>query len=226
MIDETYIKWKTIKYSDDIEVSNFGEIRSKGGFVYKPIMDNHGYLKVGIFIEGKQKQFSIHRLVAEAFVDNPYNKNEINHKNGDKTNNCQWNLEWCTSLENQLHRKFVLGVDITGKNNPMYGKKGIDNPKFKDYVLALNKENKIVGKYATQTEAATKLLNKYSTAHQISRCLRHDKLVKTVYGYYFIYEKEYLRLTSAGLKPCELLEHPELWINYYKGQSAAKPIKQ
>ena len=60
----------------------------------KPRCEN-GYLRVGLYKEGKIKNHFIHRLVAEAYIPNPENLPEINHKDEDKTNNCLQNLEWC-----------------------------------------------------------------------------------------------------------------------------------
>lgn len=66
-----------------------------------------GYPSVGLrkLINGKsvQKIFKVHRLVAEHFVKNPYNKPVVNHKDGNKTNNNADNLEWCTISENTRH---------------------------------------------------------------------------------------------------------------------------
>lgn len=55
----------------------------------------NGYLKVSLWKDNKQKTFFIHRLVAEAFIPNPNNLPQVNHKDEDKTNNNIWNLEWC-----------------------------------------------------------------------------------------------------------------------------------
>ena len=55
----------------------------------------NGYLKVSLWKDNKQKTFFIHRLVAEAFIPNPNNLPQVNHKDEDKTNNNVWNLEWC-----------------------------------------------------------------------------------------------------------------------------------
>lgn len=69
-----------------------------------PIKNPNGYLKVGLAHgQGKQTQLSIHRLVALHYIPNPYEHPQVNHINGDKTDNRVENLEWCTSKENMLH---------------------------------------------------------------------------------------------------------------------------
>jgi len=67
-----------------------------------PILSK-GYLKIGLNVDLKRKCFFVHRLVAEAFIPNPDNKPEINHKDGNKKNNNVSNLEWVTHSENLQH---------------------------------------------------------------------------------------------------------------------------
>lgn len=104
--------WKTIEGYNRYEVSNLGRIRSLN---YK----NTGEMKIlkgsktgkdkkylSLWLSdnnGNRKQFKIHRLVAEAFIPNPDNKPQINHKDGNTFNNRIDNLEWCTNGENQKH---------------------------------------------------------------------------------------------------------------------------
>ena len=64
---------------------------------------NGRYLKVTLSINGKERQFLVHRLVAKAFIPNPQNKPEVNHINGNRYDNRVENLEWVTASENQIH---------------------------------------------------------------------------------------------------------------------------
>lgn len=89
-------------YEDGIIVSRFGR-------VIKPQLSNVGYIRVELNNSGAGKKYSLHRLLAEAFIPNPDAKPVVNHKDGDKTNNSLDNLEWATQSENQKHA-YRLGL--------------------------------------------------------------------------------------------------------------------
>lgn len=138
--------WKDIEgYEGFYQVSNLGNVRSLNygnkGFVknLKPRIVKDGYYMVNL----KNKNYQIHQLVAKAFISNPNNYVEINHKDENKHNNCADNLEWC-SREYNVHEYFkkrnkfgVVGICI--KNNKYcvrYKKKHLGY--FKTYAEALN----------------------------------------------------------------------------------------
>lgn len=70
----------------------------------KPILNSNGYYKVGLACgDGTHKQISVHTLVAKHFIPNPYDHKQVNHIDGDKSNNTASNLEWCSSAQNIEH---------------------------------------------------------------------------------------------------------------------------
>ena len=73
-------------------------------------LNAYGYYRVTLQIDGKPKQKLVHRLLAEAFIKNPKNKPQVNHKNGIKTDIRLSNLEWVTPSENMKH-KYKTGLD-------------------------------------------------------------------------------------------------------------------
>lgn len=74
----------------------------KGKFL-KPYISDNGYERVRICEDGKFESWTVHRLVAKLFLKQEKGKNQVNHKNGIKTDNRVENLEWCTNSENQKH---------------------------------------------------------------------------------------------------------------------------
>lgn len=119
--------WKpVVGFETRYEVSNMGRIRSlphetlierkkgkpyilkkKGAYVI-PQPRRHGYMAVWLYGNGGNngragKQYSVHRIVAEAFIPNPHNYAEVNHINENKADNRACNLEWCSHVQNSNH---------------------------------------------------------------------------------------------------------------------------
>lgn len=100
-------EWKPIDGTNGkYEVSNFGRVRTNGkrpGLLTLTKQPS-GYRYAMIALSnGKQRNCRVHRLVAQYFLLNPDNMNEVNHKDGNKDNNHVSNLEWCTRSHNVKH---------------------------------------------------------------------------------------------------------------------------
>lgn len=106
--------WKpVVGWEGYYEVSSKGQVKSlsrrmhnytKPGRILRQHDNGHSYLNVGLHAPGRvDKHAYVHILVAQAFIPNPDNLREVNHKDFNKQNNCVENLEWVTSRENKLH---------------------------------------------------------------------------------------------------------------------------
>lgn len=112
-------EWKQIP-NLPYEISSLGKIRNLQGKVLKTYVQNSGYEQIKINYQGLHIHKSIHRLVAEAFIPNPLNKEYVNHIDGNKLNNTVDNLEWCTNSENILHAR---KTGLNPYNKPTLGLK-------------------------------------------------------------------------------------------------------
>ena len=149
MIEE----WKDIiGYEGLYQISNKGRVKSLGNkFKRKEKIlslnqNPEGYVNVGLHKNGINKKYSVHRLVANAFINNPYNKKQVNHINGIKNDNSINNLEWCTNKENMEHcvkkglrNRYAKKIQAIKKELQMISKKCMDNniKKELDNILVL-----------------------------------------------------------------------------------------
>ena len=133
-------EWLSIRgFEGAYEVSNLGRVRSlerieavrtskispfkrkrKGKFL-KQYVDRYGYMKV-VLQNGKPNYFTVHRLVATAFIPNPEGKDSVDHVDCNTKNNCVWNLRWVTNKENLYHshslgRQIINATPIVAKND-------------------------------------------------------------------------------------------------------------
>lgn len=122
--------WKSHPEYTGIEVSTFGRVRTldkvvssekRTQFVKRRVLKqsycSSGYLQVGVSIDGKRVTKLVHRLIAQAFIPNPEELPQINHKDSDPTNNNVSNLEWCTPKYNSQYREKygVSRMEVAGK---------------------------------------------------------------------------------------------------------------
>lgn len=140
--------WKPIRgYENQYEVSNTGKIRRIKHRITvgntRPLLperekklslNKKGYWIVALYKGQQQKHFSVHRLVAEAFIENPHNLPQVNHKDENKSNNNVDNLEWCTNKYNSAYGtrgKRIATANTNGKQSKtIIGKCGNVTLKF------------------------------------------------------------------------------------------------
>ena len=178
--------WKDIPgYEGLYQISNKGKI--KGLYRYNKILKTHcnkhnGYVYALLCNNKKEKCYRVHRLVAQTFLENKENKPYVNHKDGNKQNNCVENLEWCTAKENTEHafKNGLISIK-KGKENHMYGKYG---DKHWNSKKVMNIET---GKIYNSFGDIARELNIINASNVIAVC--RGKRLKA-YGYHWKYVEE------------------------------------
>lgn len=167
--------WKKIEGYSHYEISNLGRVRSyrkANAILENPKiknieMDIWGYARVSLCAESICKHYKVHRLIAEAFIENPLNKKEINHINGIKTDNRIENLEWVTRSENAKHA-YSLGLSkkMQGELNGHSKLTQDDVSKIRELWLSTDFLQKDIAKiFGVARTTINAIVNKYNWKH-------------------------------------------------------------
>lgn len=158
--------WKNIEGYPNYMVSNLGKVKSLGNNktrkekIMKLCNTGNGYLAVNLCKNGKEKTYLVHRLVAEAFIPNPNNYSQINHKDENKQNNFVYinedgtvdleksNIEWCTAKYNMNY----------GTRSKRQGEEMINHPSNSKPVLQIDKNtNEVIAEFPSTMEVKRQL---------------------------------------------------------------------
>lgn len=168
---EVFEVWKKIEGYENYEVSTFGNVRNINTGRILKACNKGSYCRIGLS-SGKIKTYTVHQLVAKAFIPNLENKNQVNHKDKNGLNNNVSNLEWVNNQENSIHRS--AGVKQTTNQN------------IQIYKINPN-TNEISAKYNSIEEAANWIIEQklaikvHSARSCISNCVR--QITKSSYGF-------------------------------------------
>lgn len=181
-------------YSDRYMISNFGRVKSlrkASGKVKNSSngnefmsLNNHsaGYKYVTFFCNGKRENFFVHRLVAEAFIPNPYNLPQVNHIDGNKQNNLASNLEWCTAKENIIHA-VNTGLFNPSKHRVAHHPRLKTSTRKSRIVYQFSMDGKLIKKWRCALDASKELK---IPNNKIYMCCNHK--ISYTNGFIFSYE--------------------------------------
>ena len=170
--------WKDIYGFPYYQVSNLGRVRSfKWGKerILSPKKIKNDYLQVGLCKNDKRYWKCIHRLVAEAFLDNPNNLPQVNHINENKTDNRVENLEYCSMEYNQNYGTHQQRSAAARLNHPILSKS----------VLQYSLNGELLNEFSSTMEVQRQLGFRHS---HIGECCRGE--YNTAYGFIWKYKNE------------------------------------
>ena len=185
--------WKNVKNFEGLyQVSNLGRVKSLGNHktrkekILKNKYDKGGYCQINLWKYGQMKHFLVHRLVAEAFIDNSNNKPCIDHIDGNRSNNRVENLRWCTHKENCNNpiTKQRMSDSRKGRVLTEKWKKKISEAHKKKPVLQLDKRTgEVIREFPSAREVER--VTGYDQA-SISKCCLGK--LKSAYGFRWQYK--------------------------------------
>lgn len=180
MVDD----WKPIPGFENYLISKEGIVFNLSTNRIKKIQYNsRSYPYVKLFNKSKSRNISIHRLLAIIYIDNPYNKPEVNHKDGNKHNFSLNNLEWVTKRENSLH---ALSTGLSKVDN-------------KEIINVYNWKNKqFIGSFRTEEDVAKEL--NISSRGNINSCLNNKRDFEKDYIFIYVSETNENNLTKKFKK--------------------------
>lgn len=170
--------WKSLKgiveHGANYKVSNTGKVWSDtyAGRLLGQDLTKAGYLRAALSYEGTTKKYAVHRLVALAFIPNCENKEQVNHRDGDKINNHVDNLEWVTAKENKQH------AFNTGLNQ-------LDCAHLRKPVFKISNTGTLIEEYLSTRDASRKTGIPQVTISQQCRFLYKSRK----YPFYFRYNE-------------------------------------
>lgn len=163
-------------------ITKFGDVINKR--FKKPLkksLNRDGYEIVSLWDGNKKHTKSVHRLVADVYVDNPYNKPCVNHIDGNKTNNNADNLEWCTYSENEKHSYSKLGKKNAKAMTGHVGKLNAVSRPVWQYTV----DNKFVKAHESCRQAGISINSNYKNIWNAA-----SGIYKTSAGYIWRFENE------------------------------------
>lgn len=175
------VNWLNIKGFENYIINSKGEITrkekkkyAKKPVILKPTKKKCGYMVVTLRDEnGKKHQLYVHRLVAQAFIPNPNNLPQVNHKDENKENNCVSNLEWC---DNKYNNNYGTRLEKLKNINPL-----------KKSVIKCNLKGEVLNIYESIAEAVRD--NNINRSNMVV-CLNNKLKRKTAGGFIWKYKEE------------------------------------
>jgi hypothetical protein len=151
--------------SRKVKNNNYKGVRISKKRILQPFLMKNNYYAIKLCVNGVNKKFYLHRLIAQAFIPNPKNKREINHIDGNKQNNNILNLEWVDRKENITHA-LMTGLLKTGEQCPWHKLTEKQVKKIRsEYIPFINGYKNLGKKYGVSWQTIVSIIKNKSWKH-------------------------------------------------------------